>query len=459
MEALYYYRAFLCLCCKRFYRYYSFLCEKLQTYTMQFLLLENVSKSYGDKILFSNINFSISKGEKIALVAKNGTGKTTFLKIIAGEEGIEGENSNIEFAKGIKVAFLHQEPQFYGAETVMDTIFTAENPAIQAVKEYEKALLEEQSDVLADALARMEDLKAWDIEIRAKEILGKLNINRLDQRIDSMSGGQKKRLALSKILIEEPDFLILDEPTNHLDLEMIEWLEKYLQRSQLTIFMVTHDRYFLENVCSQIIELDQGAIYTYRGNYSSYLEKKEARIQNEAVNLDKTKKLFKKELEWVRRMPKARTTKAKSRVDNFQKIKEEAQKKADNQEVEIPVQITRLGSKILELHGVTKSYDHPIVTDFSYKFRQKEKLGIIGPNGAGKSTFLKLITQEIEPDSGRIVKGETVTIGHYRQEGLIIDKDKRVIEVIRDIAEYLPLDKGQKLTAESLLERFLFPRF
>ena len=420
--------------------------------------MENVSKSFGEKVLFSEVNFSISKGEKIALVAQNGTGKTTLLKVIAGEERVEGENAHIEFAKGIKVAFLRQEPQFFGAENAMDAIFTADNPAIQAVKDYESALLSDNAEKLSVALARMEDLKAWDIEVRAKEILGKLNITKLDQPISNLSGGQRKRLALAKILIEEPDFLILDEPTNHLDLEMIEWLEQYLHRSQLTIFMVTHDRYFLERVCSEIIELDRGKIFIYRGNYTDYLVKKEARTQNEAVVLDKTKKLYRKELEWVRRMPKARTTKAKSRLDSFQEIKKQAHQRLDNKEVEIPVQISRLGSKILELHGVTKRYDHPIVEDFSYKFKKKEKLGIIGPNGAGKSTFLRLITQETSPDEGRIVVGETVTFGHYRQEGLVIEKDKRVIEVIRDIAEYIPLEKGQKLTAESLLERFLFPR-
>ena len=426
---------------------------------MQYLKLENVSKSYGEKILFSDISFSISKGDKIALVAQNGTGKTTLLRVIAGEEGIEGENSSILFSKDLRISYLKQDPYFNPEDNVLDAILSSDSPALNAVKKYEHALIHEDNDAMKEAMSRIEDLKAWDIESRVKEVLGKLKIHNLDQKVNTLSGGQVKRLALAQIMIDEPDFLILDEPTNHLDLEMIEWLEKYLQRSQLTIFMVTHDRYFLERICNEIIELDQGHLYYYDGNYSTYLEKKSIRQQNEAINLEKTKKLYRKELDWIRRQPKARTTKAKSRIHKFDEIKEQAHKKVQDDVLEFIIQSQRLGSKICELRNISIAYDELVlIEDFAYKFKKNERVGIVGPNGAGKSTFLKLITQAIKPTSGRVVIGETVVFGHYTQEGLDIQKDKRVIEVIRDIAEYIPLEKGFKLTAESLLEKFLFPR-
>ncbi|NNF35006.1 MAG: ABC-F family ATP-binding cassette domain-containing protein [Saprospiraceae bacterium] len=426
---------------------------------MQYLKLENVSKSYGEKVLFSDISFSISKGDKIALVAQNGTGKTTLLRVIAGEEGIEGENSSILFSKDLRISYLKQDPYFNPEDNVLDAILRSDSPALNAVKKYEHALIHEDNEAMKEAMSRIEDLKAWDIESRVKEVLGKLKIHNLDQKVNTLSGGQVKRLALAQIMIDEPDFLILDEPTNHLDLEMIEWLEKFLQRSQLTLFMVTHDRYFLERICNEIIELDQGNLYYYDGNYSAYLEKKSIRKQNEAINLEKTKKLFRKELDWIRRQPKARTTKAKSRVQKFDVIKEKAHKKVQDEVLEFIIQSQRLGSKICELHNVGMAFDEiKLIEDFTYKFKKNERVGIVGPNGAGKSTFLKIITQALKPTSGRVVIGETVVFGHYTQMGLNLQKDKRVIDVIRDIAEYIPLEKGFKLTAESLLEKFLFPR-
>ncbi|MBK8350111.1 MAG: ABC-F family ATP-binding cassette domain-containing protein [Saprospiraceae bacterium] len=426
---------------------------------MQYLSLENVSRSYGDKVLFKNVNLSISKGDKIALVAKNGSGKTTLLKVIGGEEGSDGENAKIIISKEIKTAILKQDPTFDPNATVLETIFDSDNEAIMAVRDYEKALNAHDDALLQKCVTRLEDLKAWDLEAKIHEILHKLLLSDMEQKTGQMSGGQKKRLALAKILIEEPDFLILDEPTNHLDMEMIEWLENFLQQPNLTLFMVTHDRYFLERVCNEIIELENGNVYIYRGNYSQYLEKREARLQNDAVNLEKTKKLFSKELEWMRRQPQARSTKAKSRIDDFYEIKEKAQVRLGNDEMKINIQASRLGSKILEAHQIVKKFgDKKILDGFTYKFKRGERIGIVGQNGTGKSTFLKILTQEIKPDGGKIVVGDTIVFGYYTQDGLVLNEDKMVIDVIRDIAEYIPLDKGQKISAESMLERFLFPR-
>jgi len=426
---------------------------------MQYLSLENVSRSYGDKVLFRDVSISVSKGDKIALIAKNGSGKTTLLRVIAGEEGSDGENAKIVISKEIKISTLHQDPVFDAQASVLETVFDTDNEAIIAIRDYEKALLSDDGSLLQKCVTRLEDLKAWDLEAKIKEILSKLNLDDLDQKTGQMSGGQRKRLALAKILIESPDFLILDEPTNHLDIEMIEWLENYLQQPNLTIFMVTHDRYFLENVCNEIIELDNGTIYTYRGNYSQYLEKREARLINDASNLEKTKKLYSKELEWMRRQPQARSTKAKSRIDDFYEIKEKAHSGSANDEIKIQIAASRLGSKILEAHSVVKSFgDKKILDGFTYKFKRNERIGIVGPNGTGKSTFLQILTQRLAPDGGKIVVGDTIVFGFYTQDGLVLQEDKTVIDVIRDIAEYIPLDKGQKMSAESLLEKFLFPR-
>ncbi len=426
---------------------------------MQYLLLENINKSFGEKVLFDDINLSITKGDKIALIAKNGSGKTTLLKVIAGTEGIEGENAKIQTAKGIEIAYLEQEPYFHPDASVLDAVLESDHPSIQAIRVYEEALQTGDNAALEEAIVKIEDLKAWDVEHRMREILSKLNITDLKQKVGQLSGGQKKRIALAKIILRNPDFLILDEPTNHLDIDMIEWLENYLESSQLTIFMVTHDRYFLERVCNTIIELDRGNVYPYKGNYSNYLEKKDARMANESVVLDKTQKLFKKELQWIRRQPKARSTKAKSRVDDFQDIKQRAHQKLDDDEMTIHIKSARMGSKILEAHGLTKSFgDKHIIKLFNYKFKKGERVGIVGPNGAGKSTVLKLLTGELKPDGGKVVVGDTIVFGYYTQSGMNLKDDKRVIEVVRDIAEYIPLEKGQKLTAESLLEKFLFPR-
>jgi ATP-binding cassette subfamily F protein uup len=426
---------------------------------MQYLLLENVSRSYGEKVLFKNVNLSISKGERIALVAKNGSGKSTLLRVIAGMEGTEGENAKVFISKEIRTAFLNQDPFFDKGITVIEAVFDSVNPVVLAVRDHERALQTEDAEALEHSVSRLDDLKAWDAEARIKEILDKLKIRDFNQVVDEMSGGQKKRLALAKILIDEPDFLILDEPTNHLDLEMIEWLENYLQNPSITLFMVTHDRYFLDNVCNEIVELENGNFYIYRGNYSSYLEKKDARIQNEAANYEKTKKLYSRELEWMRRQPQARSTKAKSRIDDFYEIKDKVSNKPKQDEVTIQIQAARLGSKILELHQISKKYGDKIILEpFSYKFKPGERIGIIGPNGTGKSSFLKLITNQITPDTGKVVVGDTVVFGYYSQDGLYVNEDKMVIDVIRDIAEFIPLEKGFKLTAEALLERFLFPR-
>ena len=426
---------------------------------MQILKIENLSKSYGEKILLDEIDLTISKGDRIGLVAKNGSGKSTLLRVIAGIEEAEGENRKVFLNKSIRLAVLWQEENFSPESTVLDVIFDLELPEIKAVKEYQYALLKDEESLLTPALEQMDELKAWNMEARIKEVLSKLKIDNLDQLVSTLSGGQIKRLALARLIIEDADFIILDEPTNHLDIEMIEWIEKYLQNPNLTLLMLTHDRYFLERVCNTILELDRGELHTYRGNYSEFLEKRSARLENESVVLSKTKKLFKKELDWIRRQPKARGTKAKSRVEKFSEIKSQASKKLDDEKMDISLKTARLGSKILEAHRICKSFDDKIlIDDFSYKFKKRERVGIVGPNGSGKSTFLKVLTQEIRPSSGRIIKGDTVVFGHYKQEGIDFSDDKRMIDVIRDIAEYIPLEKGFKLTAEGLLEKFLFPR-
>ncbi len=425
---------------------------------MNYLTIENVTKSYGEKVLFKDIELHINKGQKVALVARNGAGKTTLLKVIGGQEGGEGENSKILLRKDIRIGYLDQDPGFYPEDTVLDAVFDTENPKLLAVKNYEHALqFPDKQDELQKALAKMEDLKAWDFEAKVKEILFKLNITNLEQKIGQLSGGQLKRLALAKILIEEPDFLILDEPTNHLDLDMIEWLEEYLQQPNLTIFMVTHDRYFLDRVCDTIVELYQGQLYRYKGNYSEFLEKKTTREEVTQKNLERNKKLYKRELEWIRRMPKARGTKAKARVESFHDIEEKVSGVKKDEQIQLDIKGNRLGSKILELHGITKGYDDlKIVENFFYKFRKFERVGIVGPNGVGKTTFLKILTKQIRPDNGKVVHGGTVKFGYFTQSGINLKEDKRVIDVVQDVAEYIPLAKGQKLTAAQLLERFLF---
>ena len=427
---------------------------------MNYVTLENVSKSFGDKVLFNKIDLTISKGEKIALVAKNGTGKTTLLRVLAGEEAAEGENSKIFFHKSARVSYLRQEPDFHPDMTAMDAVFEADSPVVRAIKAYEMAMIHpEKADELQTAMSNMDDLKAWDFESKMKEILFKLNIKDLNQKVGTLSGGQQKRLALARILIEEPEVLILDEPTNHLDVDMIEWLEEFLKSPNLTLFMVTHDRYFLERVCSHIVELERGNLYKYTGGYSDYLEKKTMRHEVESAELEKTKKLYQKELAWMRRGPKARTTKAKSRIHEFGRIEEKASQNLDDGNLKIDFKTARLGSKIVEANYISKSFDDlKILDNFHYKFKKGERVGIVGPNGVGKSTFIKLLTGQEKPDSGKVIIGETVQFGHYTQEGIQLEKDKKVIEVVRDVAEYIPLEKGKKLTAIQLLDTFLFAR-
>ncbi|NNF22862.1 MAG: ABC-F family ATP-binding cassette domain-containing protein [Saprospiraceae bacterium] len=426
---------------------------------MNYLSFENITKSYGDKILFEDISLTISRGQKIALIAKNGSGKTTLLRILAAEESPEGENAKILFKKNISIGYLKQEPVLELNASVIESALNSEDPRIQAIKNLEMATVLGKSDDIQKFVDVVDDLKAWDIEARVKEILGKLKIHNVAQKVSELSGGQKKRLALAKLLIQEPDFLILDEPTNHLDLEMIEWLENYLSTHSMTLFMVTHDRYFLERVCNEIIELDRQKLFVYRGNYSDYLEKREARQLNEKAQLDKTKKLFRKELDWIRRQPQARTTKAKSRVDKFYEIKKAAHIKLDEAEMALEIDMARLGGKILEAHSISKAFDDlKIIEHFSYKFKKGERVGIAGPNGVGKTTFVKILTGELKPNTGKVIIGDTVVFGHYTQEISHLNQDVRIIDSVREIAEYLPLKKGKKLTAESLLERFLFPR-
>lgn len=427
---------------------------------MNYLSLENVSKMFGDKVLFDNINLQISQGQKIALVAKNGSGKSTLLRVITGLEPAEGENAKVEIHKNVRLGILMQEPNLYEHHTVLEAAFDSDNPIIQAIKEYEEALMHpEQLERMQAAVTKMDDRKAWDFEARVKEILTKLNISDFDKTVKMLSGGQQKRLALAKLIIDEPEFLILDEPTNHLDLDMIEWLEEYLQRPNLTLLMVTHDRYFLERVCNEIIELDRGDIYRYSGSYSDFLHKKSTRHDNEAIDLEKSKKLYKKELEWINRQPKARGTKAKSRISSFEKLEDRLSGVRLESEIQIDVKGQRLGKKILELHNVGKSFgDKKILDGFNYKFRKGERVGIVGPNGVGKTSFLKIITKELRTDSGKVVVGGNTVFGYYTQAGINLNEDQKVIDVITDIAEFIPMEKGQKLTAPQILERFLFSR-
>lgn len=427
---------------------------------MNYLTLEHITKNYGEKNLFDDITLHIDKGQKIALVAKNGTGKSTLLKVLNQEEGSEREDSKIYIHKDITTGFLHQEPHFNPEDTVIESIFDSDNPILQAIRKYEEAMiLKKEGEELQAVLDQMDRYKAWDFEVKIKEILTRFNIKDLYQKVGTMSGGQQKRVALAKVLIEEPDFLILDEPTNHLDVDMISWLEQYLSTANKTVFMITHDRYFLDRVCNVIYELEGGKLHKYKGNYSYYLEKKAERTEIEAATMDKTKKLFKRELEWVRRQPKARGTKAKSRVDAFHDLKEKTSGRKENSDFRLEFKAERLGKKIVECHNVSKYFgDFKAVEGFTYKFKKKERVGIVGPNGVGKSTFIKLLTKEHKPDTGKVVVGDTIVFGHYNQEGIQLNEDKTVLEVIRDIAEEIPLTKGQKLTASAFLEKFLFNR-
>jgi len=425
---------------------------------MNYLSVENISKSYGEVELFSDISFGINEGQKIAFIAKNGTGKTTILNIIAGVDS--SDSGQVVFRKGLKIEYLAQDDVLDGNLTVEETIFNSDNDTLKIIEEYEKAL-KNPSDEKAyqHAFEKMELANAWDFETQYKQVLFKLKLDDLSKKVSSLSGGQRKRLALAVILIHKPDLLILDEPTNHLDLEMIEWLENYFKKERITLFMVTHDRYFLERVCNEIVELDNGGFYTYKGNYSYYLQKKEERITAEQASVDKAKNLFTKELDWMRRQPKARTTKSKSRIDDFYKIKEEAHKRRDNHFVQLEINMERMGSKILELHHISKSFGElQILNKFEYIFKRGERIGIIGKNGTGKSSFLNIITQKLPVDAGKVVVGETIKFGYYTQDGINPKPGQKVIEIIKEYGEYIPLTKGRKISAAQLLERFLFSR-
>jgi len=429
---------------------------------MNYLSVENLSKSFGNKVLFNNINFGISKGQKTALVAKNGAGKTTLLKIIDSKE--IADKGTVTFRKEISKAYLEQEPKLNDKLTVLEAVLESENPVTNAIKNYEQAILDVETDSsevnnnkLQDAMSEMDMHNAWDYELRIKQILSRLKITDMSQSVSTLSGGQRKRVALSRILISEPDFVIMDEPTNHLDLEMIEWLENFLMGKELTLLIVTHDRYFLDRVCTEIIEIDGGEIFKYDGNFSYFVEKKAEREMMENSEVDKARNLYKRELEWVRKMPKARGTKAKARVDAFDDVKEKALGKKTQEQLELSVKMTRMGGKILELVNLTKSFGDKMILDkFSYVFKKGEKIGIMGQNGVGKTTFLNIIQGLENADSGNIQTGETIVFGYYSQKGIKINEEKRVIEVVKDIAEFIPLADGSKLSASQLLLKFQF---
>jgi ATP-binding cassette subfamily F protein uup len=425
---------------------------------LNYLNVENISKSYGELSLFENLSFSIHKDQKIAFVAKNGTGKTTILNILSGKD--TPDSGQIIYRKDLRTTFLSQEPVLDQSLTVEETILKSDNPILNVINTYHQALENpEDSKLYQTAFDDMERYQAWDYETQYTQILFKLKLVDLDQKVSELSGGQQKRLALANTLLSKPDLLILDEPTNHLDLEMIEWLEAFFAKENITLFMVTHDRYFLERVCSEIIELDEGCIYNYKGNYSYYLEKKEERIEREAIETNKSKQLFKKELGWMRRQPKARTTKSKSRIDDFYEIKERASKRRNDHEIQLEINMERLGSKILEIYKVSKAFDEKLILDkFEYVFQRGERIGIIGKNGTGKSTFLNMITGGLQPDSGKIIQGETIKFGYYTQDGIKAKPMQKVIDVVRDYGDYIPLMKGKQISAQQLLERFLFSR-
>jgi ATP-binding cassette subfamily F protein uup len=425
---------------------------------MNLLSVEGISKAYGERIIFEPLSFGMSKGQKIALIAKNGSGKTTILKIIAQQD--TPDQGLVNFRKGIQVSYLPQDPVLDPNKTVEEIILASGNQTLEVIATYEKALQNtEDTESYQKAFEAMDQHQAWDFETQYKQLLSKLKLDDLTLKAAALSGGQKKRLALCSALLEKPDLLILDEPTNHLDLEMIEWLEAYFIKEKLTLLMVTHDRYFLERVCNEIIELDKGVLFSYKGSYSYFLEKRAARMEQLDTEAHKTKRHFTKELEWMRRQPKARTTKSKSRIDDFNTIKAKAQIRRNEHKVQLEINMERLGSKMIEMHRVTKTFGNKVILQgFDYNFQRNDRIGIIGNNGTGKSTFLKLLTDTIKPDSGKIIRGETLKFGYYTQEGIEIKSSQKVIEVIHEFGEFIPLKKGRKISAQQLLERFLFDR-
>lgn len=419
------------------------------------LQAENISKRYGDKLLFENININISEGQKIALVAKNGTGKTSLLNILAGTD--TSDSGKLSRKRDVKIAYLPQEIDLDNNKTVLDAIFFLDNEITNTIRLYNNCIFAENHEVLPELLDKMDALNAWDYEARIKQILGKLNIHDFDKKVGHLSGGQKKRVALASLLICEPELLILDEPTNQLDLNIIEWLEDYLTSANITIFMVTHDRYFLDRICNNIIEIDGGKTYSYAGNYTYYVEKRAERIENLQANIERAQNLMRTEQEWIRRMPKARSHKAKYRIEEFDNLKERASQRIDNTKLELAIANQRLGKKIIDIYNISKAFDqNKIVDEFSYKIAKGEKIGIVGANGVGKTTFLNLITGKLLPDSGHIEIGKTVKFAYYTQEGISFDPDDRPIDIVRKISEDVKLADGKSFSASGLLNYFMF---
>jgi ATP-binding cassette subfamily F protein uup len=430
---------------------------------LNYLSVENISKSFGERVLFEGLNFGLNYGDKVALIANNGSGKTSMLKIIAAKD-VPG-TGKVTVRNGIRIGYLEQEPIFNEKYTINELLYNSNAEVVKIIREYESALemqTNDYNDITAErfekASINMEKANAWNFDNELKQILSKFKIVNLDAKVKMLSGGQKKRLALALLLIDAPDMLLLDEPTNHLDIEMIEWLEEFLKGQNITLLMITHDRYFLDRVCNHILELEDGKLYHHKGNYSYFLVKRDERESNFNVELSKAGRLLKKELEWIRKSPKARTTKSKARVDNFENIKTKANSKKIKQELKLEVKMSRVGGKILELKKVYKSYgDLKILSGFDYTFKNGERIGIIGENGVGKSTFLNIITQSLKPDSGKINVGETIVYGYFTQKGIQLKEDKRVIEVLKDIADVIVMSDSKKITASQLLEHFMFP--
>jgi ATP-binding cassette subfamily F protein uup len=424
---------------------------------MNYLSVENLTKSFGVRVLFSDLTFGIDQGQKVAIVAKNGAGKTTLLRCLMEMEPYD--SGRIVYRNDIRIAFMEQSEMLNPKHSILEAVFDHDIPELQLIKTYNIAIANNDEKALEECYQQLTDLNAWDIEVKVQQILSVLKLTDTSQKIEDLSGGQKKRVALAKVLLSEADLLFLDEPTNHLDLDMIEWLESYLSSSKSTILMVTHDRYFLEVVCDTIFELSNETLFRYKGNFSYYLEKKAEREEQLHATVDKARNTFRKELDWIRRQPKARGTKQKARVDAFEGIKTTAQMRLEEDEMELPVKMERLGSKIVEFHKLNKAYgEKTILHDFSYHFQRKERLGIVGNNGTGKSTFLNLLIGQDQPEKGKVVIGDTIVFGYYSQDLIKVDDGKKVIDVVKDVAEYIPLEKGKQLSASQLLERFLFTR-